>query len=414
MYVLVGFNKDALAALAGCCPPGSVIVVEEPDIMKARRVEEHVAANTAVAGFIGAPVQDEHDPRAIVAAVPRPPGVRAVVPMNEYGVVAAAVLAHEWGLPGATVGAALTLRDKLRLRERCAKVPMSQPVFRAVSHQDEVLRFRAEHKGECVLKPSNRQGSLGVQLLGPDDDVDTAWERCVREDAPQRRPQRPLPSRFLVEERLRGVEVSVEALVRNGAMLFTNTTKKEVLSGIRPVETGHTVPADLPASVTGRLVEAMRDLIEAVGFDTGVLHAEWMLVSPHDPYLIECAARLPGDSIDRLIDLAYGGSLLKDLLVLLSGGIPAARALPTRAAAIRFLHAPPGEVVALTGVEAVRALDGVQAVDVSVSVGETVGVVNHSWDRSGSVVTTGPGPREAAATAQTAVEAIGIQVRPVP
>ncbi|SDH85694.1 Biotin carboxylase [Actinokineospora alba] len=410
-YVLVGFNKAALEFLADRFPAGSVVVVEEPDVIAARRVDELIADNPCVGDLVGAPVQDEHDPAAVVAAVPRPEGVCAVVPANEYGVVAAAALAQAWGLPGATVGAATVLRDKVRLRECALAAGIPQPAFREVADDAGVKEFLATQAGEGVLKPANRQGSLGVRLLSPGDDVAEAWRRCVSEDAPNRRPSRELPTRYLVEQRLRGAEVSVEALVCNGSMVFVNVTAKDVLPGTRPVEMGHTVPAALPQDVVVELHELMRRLVTATGFATGVLHAEWMLAAGESPKLIECAGRMPGDSIDHLIDLAYGGSLLLDLITALSGRSPARPAQPLMASAIRFLECGTGEVVAIGDTGSVSAMDGVLEVEVSVGVGDEVGAVNHSWDRPGWIVATGPDSATAAATALAAASSVRIELR---
>ncbi|MFE2729187.1 acetyl-CoA carboxylase biotin carboxylase subunit family protein [Kitasatospora sp. NPDC059327] len=208
-------------------------------------------------------MQDEHDPQAVLAAVPRPDAVRVVTPANEYGVVAAAALAEQWGLPGATLGAALVLRDKLRLRMRCRTAGIPQPAFREAFGARDVRVFRELHGGVCVLKPTNRQGSLVVLPLGPDDGLGAAWAECVADEAPLRRPKRALPTRYLVEERLTGEEVSTEALVHRGEVVFVNVTAKRVQSARRPVELGHVVPTGLPADLLARLTGR---LVEATGF----------------------------------------------------------------------------------------------------------------------------------------------------
>ncbi|MBN1172392.1 MAG: ATP-grasp domain-containing protein, partial [Micromonosporaceae bacterium] len=276
----------------------------------------------------------------------------------------------------------------------------------------EVAAFRDRFGGRCVLKPTNRQASLGVQLLGPDDDLAAAWEATRLVDEPRMLARGAMPMGFLVEERLDGPEVSVECLVDRGRPVFSNITAKLVQPGPRPVELGHTVPAPLPDAVSRRLASAMADLITVTGFGSGVLHAEWILRNGTQPHLVECAARLPGDCIDTLIDLAYGGSILADLLAVLGGGQPATPPAARGGAAIRFLTARPGVVSAVTGVDEARALPGVREVTVSTALGATVPATNSSWDRIGSVIATARTAAEAGELAARAAETIAVETEP--
>ena len=165
-----------------------------------------------------------------------------------------------------------------------------------------------------------------------------------------------------------GREYSVEALVRGGTVLFENVTDKALVSGEYPVEIGHMVPAPIDAPTACGLSGAMRDLIAAVGFDCGILHAEW-IITPDGPMLVECAGRFPGDRIMDLIDLAYGWCLSRAMVDLLAGRPVELPGPALRSAAIRYLSAEPGQVVAVLGVERARATEGVEDSDVTVSRG---------------------------------------------
>lgn len=400
-HVVTGYSTGVLPRLDRLLPPASVLVVEEPDIIAARGAARDVTAFRCVAALLPAPVQDERHPARVTGAVPRPAAVRAVVPTLEYAVVAASELAEAWGLPGAGTKAARTLRDKASLRETARAAGLPQPAFARVDGPDEVRAFRSRHGGHCVLKPANRQASLGVQLLGPEDDVDAAWLHTSTAAEPELHVRYPGTDAYLVEQRLRGAEVSVEALVREGAIEFLNITAKQVQDSRYPVELGHVVPADLPEATRHALREAMATLVAAAGFRSGALHAEWIL---HDgrPYLIECAARLPGGSIGTLIDLAYGGNILADLISILSGR-PATRSqTPTGAAAIRFLTAAPGTVSGVRGVDQARDAPGVHGVSVYVDLGEEVPPVTSCWERVGQVIGVGGCAAEAASRARDA------------
>jgi biotin carboxylase len=331
-----------------------------------------------------------------------------VIPGLEYGVLAAAILAERWGLPGASTTAARALTDKLELRAAASTGGLRNPEWTQVRSPRDVRQFA--QGGPLVLKPANRQASLGVQMLRAGDDIEAAWAFTVGARDDMLLPDRQLNWRYIAERQLTGREYSAEALVRRGTIIFTNVTGKIIADGRYPVEVGHVVPADLPGPVRERFAQAMARLVAAVGFDTGILHAEWML-DEQGPALIECAARMPGDSIGLLIDAAYGGSLVRSMVALLAGQEPAPPRAAAMAAAIRFITAQPGEVAAVSGLETAQRAFGVVRACVTVAPGDRVGELRSSWDRVGEVLAVGLDPAEAGARAAQSAAAIRVSVR---
>ncbi|MFJ8011439.1 ATP-grasp domain-containing protein [Streptomyces sp. NPDC096339] len=408
-HVMVGFSISMLADLEKLLPARSVLVVEEPDVIAAREIQTHATGYRCFAGVVPAPIQREESMHLVIEAVDRPHRVRAVIPGVEYGVIGAAALAESWSLPGAGLDAARTFRNKMRLRTAAGHAGITQPRWVQATGPADVASFRARHGGHCVLKPANRQASLGVLLLDPEDDVEAAWAEAVAADKFGLSARQGIEPLYMVEEVVRGSEVSVEVLVKDGEPVYSNITAKTVFGGRNPVEQGQTVPASLPDVAVKALDDSVTALIRETGFHTGLLHSEWLLADGHTPHLVECAARLPGDSIDTLIDLSYGGSLLGDVLSVLGGGeVSRSRSL-VGGAAIRFIDAAPGVVRGITGVDAANAVPGVREVELDVEVGDRIGLVRNSWDRSGHVLAVGRDGVEAAERAERAVACITIE-----
>jgi hypothetical protein len=162
------------------------------------------------------------------------------------------------------------------------------------------------------------------------------------------------------------------------------------------------------------LADVVRRLVRATGYGSGVLHSEWILVGDSSPHLVECAARMPGDSIKDMIDLAYGGDLIADYVRVLEGTDPRRPTHAKFGAAVRFLTAAPGVVEDVTGAAELATVDGVQEVHVAVEIGGRVEPVRSSWERPGHVlVTAADGPR-AAALAQRLANQIHITTRKAP
>ncbi|MCE7001056.1 ATP-grasp domain-containing protein [Saccharothrix sp. S26] len=390
---------------------GSMVLVDEPDVIRKR----DVAAKMAGAPSLRELVPWEYQlPGAADEFYNTHPDLDPayVVPLVEYATPFAARLAERYGLPGATSGAAQLLRDKELLRRVTRAAGIDNPVSTAVDAPDEVRAFMAAHPGPVVLKPANRQASLGTKVLHDPAEVDQAWQECLAgQDEGILVPDREIPLRMLVETFVRGEEYSVEMLVRDGVPLFTNITGKTLFPGPRPIELGHLVPADLPEDTAALLAERTGAVLRAVGFGTGVVHCEWILADGR-PHLVECAGRFPGDGITWLIDEAYGFPLAERYYSIMRGEEPPALpARAERAAAVRFLRAEPGEVVSVEGVEDAKSMPGVLAASVMAAPGEAVRELRSSWDRAGSVTVVADTPAEALALAEKAADAIRIEVR---
>jgi biotin carboxylase len=412
--VIVGFVGVAMASLGGGFQEdGSLIFVEEPDVIRKRDVAAKLAGAPLVRELIPVTYQL---PGAADAFYNAHPGLDpvAVVPLVEYATPFAARLAERYGLPGAGFGAATLLRDKELLRAVTRAAGIVNPASEPVAGPDEVRAFLAAHPGKVVLKPANRQASVGTTVLTGPEQVDAAWAACTRQDEGVFVPDRPMPLRMLCEEHVSGPEYSVELLTRDGVTLFRNVTGKVLFAGANPVEQSHTVPAVIPDELAATLVERTERVLAAVGFGTGTVHCEW-IVADGEPHLVECAGRFAGDGIVDLIERAYRFPLVQTYYRLLKGeDLPPLPQAAARGAVVRFLAGPgeEGELDGVTGLDEARAVPGVVAVDVTVAPGDPVPVLRSSWDRLGDVVTEAGTPADAEHAAAAAVAALHLKVRP--
>jgi len=387
--VFVGYNAAYLRAIDGSVPSGSVVVIEEPDIIRKRDLHDAAARFDCLDRIVPASYQQSAEALDLAAELTAVRPVAAVVPGLEYAVPATAALAEKLGLPGATETAAQALRDKVRLREVSGAGGVRNPRWREVHGPADIVEFAGD--GPVVVKPANRQASVGVQLL---DSVDAAtaaqaWERTSSAAEYEQVPDRQLAWRFLAEERLQGPEYSVEALVQRGDIIFQNITAKTVIPGPYPVELGHLLPAPLDQDTQTAFETAMRALVAATGFQTGILHAEWILTES-GPTLVECAGRCPGDYLIDLVDLAYGTRIRLTLIDLLAGRTVTLPRSARQTSAIRFLTAEPGTVTEVAGLDTAQKLPGVRVAEVDVEAGQEVRPWASSWDRAGHVIATGP------------------------
>lgn len=409
--LIVGFVTPVLTALADTEPGGSVVLVEEPDVIRKRDLRARLAGSTLVREL----VEWEHT-RAGSAdefhATHRDLDPVAVVPLIEYATPFAARLAERYGVPGASLGAAQILRDKAVLRKVSAAAGLTNPESATVACAADVLAFMRAHPGPVVLKPANRQAAVGTQIVHDPAEVGRAWANCIEHDEGIFVPDAPMELRMLVERYVPGPEYSVEMLVRGGQQLFVNVTGKQLYPGPRPVELAHIVPADIPDDLAGTLAGLTRRVVAAVGFVDGIVHCEW-IVADGVPYLVECAGRIAGDGILEIIDRAYPVQLLRSYFAMMRGEpLPELPRRATGGAAVRFVPMEPGVIDDVLGVEQARQVEGVFLVDIQVGPGHRFAGLRSSWDRAGLVMAAADSPAEALQRAEKAAGLVRIEVRP--
>ncbi len=408
--LLVGYSMAWQQVIGSYNAGDAVLFVEEPDVVRKRDVHASLATAEPACGLVEWEYQLPGSAERFQLAH-RDLDPVAIVPVVEYAVPFAARLAELYGVPGARADAAQVLCDKHLLRQVAAEAGIANPRSVPVDGPDEVLEFLREHGGPVVLKPANRQASLGTRVLHGPGEVRSAWQECIVQDEGILVPDRARPLRMLVEQFVEGDEMSVEMVVRDGAALFGNVTAKILFPGPRPIERGHVVPASISPALTELLLGETARVLEAVGFVTGFVHCEW-IVSGGVPYLVECAGRMPGDSIIPLIMWAWRTDVVAAFLTVMRGEEPD-EALPTHApggAAAWFLHAPAGEVVSVRGLEDARSTEGVRSAEVSVQSGDRTSELRSSWDRVGYVLTTAADGQAALELARSVAEAITIDV----
>ena len=407
LTVVVGYSGAALASLQEMRPPGTVILVEEPDVIRKRGVTDALRAFPVV-GELAAVKYHDHRLADVFLDSARALHVTSVVPILEYTTPFAARLAERLNLPGATLEASLAMRDKHRLRTLTRAHGVANPRSRLVEDLADIRRFADEAPGAIIIKPANRQGSVGTVIVHDRRNLEAAFAASRLRDEGVMVPDRGLPERTLVEDFVVGSEHSVEALVANGRILFSNVTQKELFEGTNPVERAHVVPAPVPASVAAHLVNNTQTVLDATGFSTGIVHCEWIL-SNGTAWLVECAGRFAGDGIIDLVRRAYGFDIVAAYHTLMRGEAPGI--LPQcagRTATVRFLGGRDGRIAAIDVDPDVMSEEGVVDYHVMARVGDRAHVPAMSWHRLASV--TAEAADAAAATAVAARALAGITV----
>ncbi|MEV0729859.1 biotin carboxylase [Polymorphospora sp. NPDC050346] len=389
-------------------PPRSVLLVETPQTIARRGLYRAPADHAAVAAVVPVRRLETETVLSALTAFAPDAAVDRVVPGTEAGVLAAAGVARFLSLPGAGLRAATVFRDKIALRETAVEAGLCQPAWAEVTPATDLRAVCAElGGGGFVLKPAAAAGGVGVTYFDPAGEPAAAWHETTTAVPPGNGRRR---TRYLVEQRLTGAGVSVQCLVHDGEIVFTAVTDRHRQPGGHPAEIGHQVPGPRGSAQRDRLTTSMRRLVEAAGLAYGILHGDWILTD-QGPALLGCAARIPGDRIMELLELAYESPLTAHYLELMAGNRPTPPRDATRGAAIRYLTADPGTVREVIGATDAGGLAGVHGLVVDATYGRRIGPTRPAGNRVGYVVTTGPGADDAWDLAGQAAGLVKIAVR---
>ena len=346
--------------------------------------------------------------RAVHAARP----LSALMSMAEYEVVVAAEAATILGLPTPDPEAVRIARNKVHMRRRCAQHGVAMPAFRAVDSGDRAAQAAREVGLPCVVKPADETASADVRLCATVEEAVEQFE-VIHAQTHNVRGQRR-HHEVLVEECVRGPEVSVEILAAGDRLHVLGVTDKMVGGDGRYVELGHVFPSQLPTALRDACARVATDAVRAVGFDLGLAHVE-VKIGAHGPQLIEVNPRPAGDLITELVDRSLGISCLELVVRQYLGQHlelePTAATL--RGAAIRFLTAAPGRVVAVDGAERAAAMPGVCAAAIAPNIGDLVGPLLRNEDRAGYVLAIGEDAAAAARNAERALAEMAVVTVPV-
>ncbi|MFD0821952.1 acetyl-CoA carboxylase biotin carboxylase subunit family protein, partial [Micromonospora zhanjiangensis] len=273
----------------------------------------------------------------------------------------------------------------------------------------------------AVVKPVGREASSGVRRV-----ADPAALRAALAGYDDTEP-------VLVEELVAGHEISVEALVQHGEVIFSAPTGKRTneSGGEFFVEMGHTAPdPELGPARTAAVLQVNREVLARLGFADGIAHAEYRITADGRPVLMEIAARAAGDSILELYHLATGAPM-EEALLTVALGEPTSYPATRRYARQVYLPHPPGVLadVRADGLDAPvtwlaerwmwppvqpRPADAdasVQMVVAGRSVGAELTEIRQSGDRSTMFVIDAPSPAELDRLEARCVAAVTVEVR---
>lgn len=313
-----------------------------------------------------------------------------------------AAVSKELGLVGITEATALKATDKACMREALWKANVPAPIFYKVSNKSEYDIAVSQFTSPFIVKPSDNSGSRGIVK------IENLSDKKAISDAYDYSRSASRNGNVVVEEYMRGPEVSVETLTVGGECHVIQITDKITTGAPHFVEMGHTQPSRLDADTQKKISEVAISANKAVGITNGPSHTE-IIVTKDGPKVVELGARLGGDCITtHLVPLSTGVDMVECCIKIALGEEPDIDVKFSRGSAIRYLTCGSGKIESITGIEDAESIDGVKQVSIVHGVGDISSEIKSSSDRVGFVVAEGDNPTDAESKCNAAIEVIRI------
>lgn len=316
-----------------------------------------------------------------------------------------AAVCNKMGLVGITEETACKATNKYVMRNALKDAGIPVPSFRLVTGWDEfdhAVKQLLQSSVSCIAKPTENSGSRGVVLMTEHSDMAASFE-YVKENSRN--------GEIIVEEYMRGPEVSVETLAVNGKVTIVQITDKITTGQPHFVELGHSQPSSLSYEIQQQIRDITVAANEAIGIKDGPSHTE-IIVTEKGPKIVELGARLGGDCISsHLVPLSTGIDMVECCIRIAMGEKPAITRKWNKGAAIRYIQTEIGEIGGIKGIDQAKNMPGVEKIEIVHHVGERMDVLRSSVDRIGFVIAQGKNAEEAVDRAEKSRDMIEVTIK---
>jgi len=375
-----------------------VVFARDPD---AYDFEEHE-------GLVARRQVDTEDFDAVLAAARQVSDLRGLCSAFEYYAHVSARVARALGLPGADPAAVERCRSKYLTRQRlAARAPHLTPDHVLVQDTDGIDAVCDRLGFPVVLKLLDSAGGGGIVMAHSRDQAREGAAYLLSLDAYGGRKT----ARDIIAERyLAGPEYSVETL---GLQVLAITEK--VKGGVNDLtEIGHEIPAQLDPATETAMGAAVVEALKAVGLTFGAAHTE-VIVTDKGPMIVEINARMAGDFVPYLVELATGFPYARAYVSALCGLPDPDWTSRQSAAVIRFsLLDRTAEVRAVDGIERARAIDSIVGAGSIARLGKVYTYYGNNRNRLGWAIAVDRDAARARAASDRAVAAMAFELRDVP
>ncbi len=234
------------------------------------------------------------------------------------------------------------------------------------------------------MKPLQSQSSVGVRLVTAVDQLASAYATASAVGGPS----------VLIEQFIDGVEITVESVSLNGRCSVLAISEKAHYAHNPCVARLLAYPPRFPNATLDRIRKTARAVVEILGLETGLSHAEYR-VREEIPYLVEVAARGGGNGIaSTIVPHVSGVDTYSVVIRNLLGDNALLPQIQSRAAILEFFDFAAGQIDGIDGISECLKRGLAKVIDVPYSAGDWVRAAEDDRNRPGYFIALGENREE--------------------
>lgn len=216
---------------------------------------------------------------------------------TDYGVLTAAYIAREMGLPGLKYEVAELIKNKYQVRKCLYENHVDDTEQAYEVHRDTNIEELAKNIVYPVMvKPCDGSGSRGASRVDKSEDLKEACKYAM---------DGSITDRAEIETFIVGKEYGAETLVVNGEVHVLGIMQKWMTDPPYYAELGHSIPSDLKKEVEDKAKKCVENAIKALGVNFGSVNMDMLITEDGKVYIIDIGARMGGNMIGPCI-IPYG------------------------------------------------------------------------------------------------------------
>lgn len=216
---------------------------------------------------------------------------------TDYGVLTAAYIAKEMGLPGLKYEVAQLIKNKYEVRKCLYENHVDDTEQAYEVHEDTDIEELAQKIVYPVMvKPCDGSGSRGASRVDKVEDLEKACKYAM---------DGSITHRAEIETFIVGKEYGAETLVVNGEVHVLGIMQKWMTNPPYYAELGHSIPTDLKPEVREKVKTCVTNAIKALGVNFGSVNMDMLITEDGKVYIVDIGARMGGNMIGPCI-IPYG------------------------------------------------------------------------------------------------------------
>jgi biotin carboxylase len=214
-------------------------------------------------------------------------------------------VASQMGLIGNSLKSSTFSTNKFPMRKKLQQAGINCPFYQLINSIDDLFLIENHLKYPCIVKPTDRSGSAGVEKLTSKNGLEKAVKKAI---------EASFCGQAIIEDFIEGQEISVETISFNGKHYPLAITDKTTSGAPHFVEIAHHQPSQLQNNIQTQIKQLVLKSLNALKIQYGASHSEF-IVNLDGIYVTEIGARMGGDFIGSdLVYLSTGYDFLSGVL----------------------------------------------------------------------------------------------------